>query len=137
MSEVLAQTGLSQRTVYRMVAEGRLKQAQRRIPGRRPMSVFDPGGVAEITASTFRPSVQPQRSTPEDGNKIDKHGSQAEQSSDSPIPPSELSFKLYLNEEEAIRYTGFGRAFLRAHAKGRMIGPNGSKVYRRVDLEKL
>jgi hypothetical protein len=53
------------------------------------------------------------------------------------LPPSELSFKLYLNEEEAIHYTGFGRAFLRASGKGKPIGPHGTTVYRRVDLEKL
>jgi predicted DNA-binding transcriptional regulator AlpA len=137
MGEVVAQTGLSERTVYRMVAEGRLKQAQRRIPGRRPMSVFDPSGVAAISASTFKPRARPQQPAPQDGNAIVKDGLQREETFDSLLPPSELSFKLYLTEEEAIRYTGFGRAFLRATGKGRMIGPRGSKVYRRVDLEKL
>jgi predicted DNA-binding transcriptional regulator AlpA len=127
MGDVMARTGMSQRTVYRMVTEGRLKQARRPIPGRRPLSVFDPGNVAEIAAST----VKPNRSAAQTVTRV------PESFPGSLLPPSELSFKLYLTEEEAIHYTGFGRAHLRAHGKGRAIGPHGSRVYRRVDLEKL
>jgi predicted DNA-binding transcriptional regulator AlpA len=132
MNEVVARTGLSQRTVYRMVTEGRLKQGQRRIPGRRPLPVFDPAAIAEIEASTVKPRVPRQHD-----NAPAEEGMPAENAADSLLPPSELSFKLYLTEEEAIRYTGFGRAYLRAHGKGRPIGPHGARVYRRVDLEKL
>jgi predicted DNA-binding transcriptional regulator AlpA len=127
MADVVARTGLSQRTVYRMASQGRLQQAQRRIPGRRPLAVFSPESVSEIVASTGQPSPKPQaRSEPA-----------ADGVTGSVLPPSELSFKLYLNEEEAIRYTGFGRAWIRVHGKGRPIGPHGAVVYRRVDLEKL
>lgn len=61
MPEVIAATGMSQRTIYRMVTEGRLKQAARPIPGRRPLPVFDPVGVAELAQSTLkaRPQVLP------------------------------------------------------------------------------
>ena len=137
MGEVVAQTGLSQRTVYRMVSEGRLTQAQRRIPGRRPLSVFDPIEVAGIVASTSGPKPISGRPV----NRRDKDSAEeapdGERFPGAALPPSELSFKLYLTEEEAIRYTGFGRAHLRAFGKGKMIGPHGSRVYRRVDLEKL
>jgi predicted DNA-binding transcriptional regulator AlpA len=133
MNEVVARTGMSQRTVYRMVTEGRLKQAQRRMPGRRPLSVFDPRAVAQIAASTLRPDViRQQNATPSATQNEDP-----DVVSGTLLPPSELSFKLYLTEEEAVRYTGFGRAHLRACGKGKMIGPHGARVYRRVDLEKL
>jgi hypothetical protein len=122
MSEVIARTGLSQRTIYRKVIEGQLRQANRTVPGRRPLPVFDPGSISEMTASGPKPTVKQQ---------------QEKGLAETPLPPSELSFKLYLTEEEAIRYTGFGRAHLRTHGKGRPIGPNGARVYRRVDLEKL
>jgi hypothetical protein len=137
MSEVVAQTGLSQRTVYRMVTQGQLKQAQRRIPGRRPLPVFDPRRVAAIAASTLRPGATRRQTTTPNIDAPVKPGPQPEPVSDALLPPSELSFKLYLTEEEAIRYTGFGRAHLRAHGKGKPIGPHGSRVYRRVDLEKM
>ena len=136
MSDVVSQTGLSQRTVYRMVTEGRLTQGQRRIPGRRPLSVFDPSEVAEIVASTSNPrSIRHQGAHPDETTPAAQGPDSG--TSGAPLPPSELSFKLYLTEEEAIRYTGFGRAHLRAYGKGRMIGPHGTRVYRRVDLEKL
>jgi hypothetical protein len=135
MSDVVAQTGLSQRTIYRMVAEGRLRQGQRRVPGRRPMAVFDPEAVAEISASTIR-SGDIQEPAPERAGRAGKADVRNDDF-DSGLPPSELSFKLYLTEQEAIRYTSFGRAWLRAHGKGKPIGPHGSRVYRRVDLEKL
>jgi hypothetical protein len=127
MAEVVARTGLSQRTIYRMVNQGQIKQAQRRIPGRRPMPVFAPAGVAGLVASTIPVVTKPAA----------KGESAEEGVYPSLLPPSELSFKLYLTEEEAIRYTGFGRAYIRTHGKGRPIGPHGSRVYRRVDLEKL
>lgn len=61
MPEVIAATGMSQRTIYRMVTEGKLRQASRPIPGRRPLPVFDPADVATLAQSTLRalPQIMP------------------------------------------------------------------------------
>ena len=61
MSEAISQTRMSQRTIYRMVAEGKLRQDSRPIPGRRPLPVFDPAGVAELARSTLKanPEIMP------------------------------------------------------------------------------
>ncbi len=107
IGEVITRTGLSQRTVYRMVSDGRLKQGQRRIPGRRPLSVFDPAEVAKNSTAFSKPR--------ENQPVIDSQDTEA--LSCALLPPSELSFKLYLTEEEAVRYTGFGLAHLRAYGK--------------------
>jgi hypothetical protein len=132
MSEVVARTGMSERTIYRKVTEGQLIQAQKPMPGRRPLPLFDPGSVAEVMASAFKPRANArQKAIPPGDESAERDGT------GSFLPPSELSFKLYLTEDEAIRYTGFGRAFLRTHGKGKPIGPHGSTVYRRVELEKL
>jgi len=53
------------------------------------------------------------------------------------LPPSELRCKLYLTEDEAVEYTGLGRGYIRANAKGKTNGPNRSTMYRRDDLGKL
>ena len=137
MGEVVARTGMSQRTIYRMVSGGHIRQAQRPMPGRRPMSVFDPVNVMEIAASTVKAGAPPSQSAIPRHNQPLERDSRKEIVPGSPLPPSELSFKLYLTEEEALRYTGFGREHLRVHGKGKRIGPHGSTVYRRVDLEKI
>src|SRR5438270_126122 len=83
-------TGLSQRTVYRMVTEGRLKQAQRRVPGRRPLSVFDPGAVSAIVASTVKPDAIRQHTAPPQASASSNEGPPAETVSGPLLPPSEL-----------------------------------------------
>jgi hypothetical protein len=52
-------------------------------------------------------------------------------------PLSDLAHKLYLTEDEAVRYTGLGQAELRRCARGATRGPRGAFVYRRRDLEAL
>jgi excisionase family DNA binding protein len=61
MGEVIKATGMSERTVYRQVTLGRLKQATRPVPGRRPLSVFDPVGVQQLIESMVkaRPEILP------------------------------------------------------------------------------
>jgi hypothetical protein len=139
MGDVIAQTGMSERTIYRMVTEGKLKQAQRPVPGRRPLSVFDPDDVAGLVASTMKPNGSALQTVAQT-NVLDILRQALHPDEDAgaaPLLPSELQVKLYLTEAEAVEYTGLGRGYIRANAKGKTIGPNRSTVYRRADLEKL
>lgn len=58
MPEVKTKTGMSQRTIYRMVQEGKLRQASRPIPGRRPLPVFHPGDVATFEEQQVKGSYE-------------------------------------------------------------------------------
>jgi len=91
------------------------------MPGRRALAVFDPGGVADIVASAGRPNAA----------SVEK-----ESVPGALLPPSELSFKLY-SQRRRLSVIQDSAAHIFPHGKGKKIGPHGSSVYRRVDLEKI
>jgi hypothetical protein len=45
IGEVMARTGMSERSVYRAVSDGRLRAAQQPLPGRKPLPVYHPEDV--------------------------------------------------------------------------------------------
>jgi predicted DNA-binding transcriptional regulator AlpA len=47
MDDVKRATGLSERSVYRLVEERKIRQESRPVPRRRPLPIFHPGDVAE------------------------------------------------------------------------------------------
>jgi hypothetical protein len=51
MGEVQQQTGMSERSVYRRVTAGELRQAERPVPGRKPLPVFHPEDVRQYVAA--------------------------------------------------------------------------------------
>lgn len=59
MGEVRARTGFGERTVYRRVDEGKLRQAQREMPRRRPATVFHPDDVAALAEPMAKPLILP------------------------------------------------------------------------------
>jgi hypothetical protein len=53
------------------------------------------------------------------------------------VAPLPIDHKRYLTLEQAVEYTGLGKAYIREHATGWPIGPHRSTVFRRADLDKL
>lgn len=47
----MQRTGMSERSVYRAVTEGRLHTAQRPIPGRKPLTIYDPTDVEKLESA--------------------------------------------------------------------------------------
>lgn len=64
-------------------------------------------------------------------------GARRDADRESPPAIADLALKLWLTEDEAVRYTGVGRGALRARVTPEAIGPRGALVYRRRDLEAL
>jgi excisionase family DNA binding protein len=57
-------TGQSERTIERMVARGEIRQAYRRVPGRRPLAVLNPEDVERLKAQTVQPVMSEYGATP-------------------------------------------------------------------------
>jgi len=54
------------------------------------------------------------------------------------LAPSELRYRIFLSEDEAVAFTGLGKGTIRKLVKPlHRVGPLQSNVYRRTDLEKL
>jgi predicted DNA-binding transcriptional regulator AlpA len=53
------------------------------------------------------------------------------------VVPLPIDHKRYLTLDQAVEYTGLGKAYIREHATGWPIGPHRSTVFRRADLDKL
>lgn len=53
------------------------------------------------------------------------------------LAPSELRHRLYLSEDEAVRFTGLGKTELRRTLKPSKRGPRAANVYKRAELERL
>jgi predicted DNA-binding transcriptional regulator AlpA len=145
MGEVTERTGMSERTVYRMVTEGKLKQAQRPIPGRRPLPVFDPHDVEELAAATLK--ARPQMISNETAiapvrmlADAIRSAAHPEEQADDGLPLSELAHKVYLTTAEAVRYSGVTVDVLAEMVEKKKVHRLESMRpfrYRRTDLEKL
>lgn len=142
MNEVKQQTGMSERTIYRMVEEGKLRQAKRPIPGRKPLSVYDPDNVAELARLALR--ALPQVMLPDGGmaetaivpvaNALVEAIHIAAFRTSSEL--AELAHKTYLTIDEARRLTGLSERTIQRAAKDGAVKRMG-RVYRRADLERL
>lgn len=148
MPEVTARTGMSQRTIYRHVEEGRLRKAERPIPGRRPLPVFHPEDVENLMAMI--PQVLPvssqELSLPHSAAVAKPVTVTAKPLAHSdgmisiPLSLNELRHKVYLETDEAVRYSGLNEDYLATLAKaGKIVRITSMRPYRyrRVDLEAL
>lgn len=150
--------GVAEKTVDRMANSGEIQKATRKQPGRPPMVVFHPDDVGRARAARQQvpppfvmpngagTAVQPMsRTVVQPASDFDVHRTVDVSPGHvgqavgrmSTLPPSELAHKLWLTEDEAVRYTGLGRGYLERKAKAERIGPRGALVYRRKDLDAL
>jgi hypothetical protein len=134
--------GVSTKTIQKYVAQGRLTQQMQSQINKPARAVIEPSGLERMVrersqvgdegARNSSPNVPALRS----GMALEPL---LELFARRETPLSDLSHKLYLTEDEAVRYTGLGRAYLRTltSAEGRKIGPRGALVYKRAELEAL
>jgi muconolactone delta-isomerase len=142
----------AQKTIEREASRGKIEQAWRRIPGRRPLAVFNPDDVEKLRATTVQAfPVQDGSPAPVGDTKalarLPRAGSPEQffaglaQAIAAPRIPADRKF--YLSLAEAAELTGFGITHLRrlvADGKLELVkgaGPHGADLLRRADLEKL
>lgn len=140
-ADAIRDLGLSERTIERLIQAGRIRTAQRRVPGRRPLTVLHPDDVEQI-----RREIIPAQPTGPPPVPAARHSNGA------PLPS--LSFeafqallrgpavplhrKLYLTVAEAVAYSGLPKAVLLRwiHAGTLPAIRAGGYRIRRADLER-
>ncbi len=146
-AEAVALLGISERTIERMVQAGRIHQAYKHVPGRRPIAVLNPKDISKVKAETIKPVSVPVTHEDTDGasGALVPLPSQNAAASlltalASATPPRvSVLNKLFLTLKEASEYAGLPVAYLR-----QVIGEGtlpalktGGYRIRRADLEKL
>lgn len=152
-TQVAQMLAVSTKTVEKLAGDGKLQQQTVPRQGRPPIVVFHPGDVERERQARnpdgqlfVVPPEKPDVATAMVGTlaaiaeKVTGPAAlppppEREETEALELPPSELRWKLFLTEREAVRYTGLGAAALRRRAKPEPIGPNGANVYRRADLD--
>jgi hypothetical protein len=160
MGDVVIQTGMSERTIYRYITEGKIRQAQRPLPGRKPLTVLHPDDIAAVTATRVRNQMQILPPAAE-SVKMAVAESVREALLERAIPPAaepklleapagdpansdngamrrqDWPLPIMLTEDEAVFYTGAGISFLRRAVHWRRVGPRGAYVCLRIHLDAL
>jgi muconolactone delta-isomerase len=135
----------AEKTIEREAARGKIQQAWRRIPGRRPIAVFNPDDIERLQVQTVRAFPAPAADTSKALARIAPASSEffAGLAAAIAAPRMLPMNKLHLSLAEAAEYTGFGVVYLRRQiAAGKIAvvkgaGPHGADVIRRTDLDKL
>lgn len=105
--------GISERTLDRLITDGKIAQGQRRIPGRRPLPVVNPGDIERLEAETVKPVVM---------NDASGSGSKALATRANALPMlaglaqmlgQQQPNRLFLTLDEASAFSGLSRSFLR------------------------
>lgn len=111
--EAAERLGVSERTLERLIADGKITQSHRRVPGRRPLAVVNPADIERLEAETVKPIVV---------NDSSGSGSKALATRANVLPMlaglvaamgQQQPNKLFLNLEEASALSGLSQAFLR------------------------
>lgn len=139
--QVAQRLGVMPRTVAEFIVKGKLKPKKYQRPGvgGGPVNLFDPAEVdallqerANTKLEIMPAAMQPLRPT---------NALQAAQPTTAAhvvtLPMEPLPPKRYLMLDEAAQYTGLGKSYIAANAKGRPHGPHGATVYSREELDKL
>ena len=136
----------SEKTISRMAAQGKIEKALRRVPGRKPMPVFNPRDIDRMHSQTVDLKPFPveavkeekalARAPSQDGAKLFAQLLADRLGSPQAVP---LERKLFLSLEEASEYTGMPKGWLRRQIKSGELPAilSGGWRIRRADLEKL
>ena len=136
----------SQKTVGRMAAQKKIQRVLRRVPGRKPMPVFNPDDIEAIRAEMVQVEPFPVKERGK-GKALARLPSQggvdllAQLLADriSPARSVPVEQKVFLNLKEAVEYSGLSKAWLMREIKSGKIKAmkTGGWRIRRSDLEQL
>ena len=135
----------SQRTIARMADDKKIRRVLRRIPGRKPLPVFNPDDIETLRAEMVQ--VEPAPAAGQDRKALALRSGQAQvdlfaqllRDRLSAAPRVPVERKLFLRLEEATEYSGMTRArLLRLIKEGSLDATRdrGWKI-RRSDLEQI
>ena len=136
----------SQKTVSRMAAQKKIQRVLRRVPGRKPMPVFNPDDIEAIRAEMVQVEPFPVKEQGE-VKTLARQPSQggvellAQLLADrmSPARSVPVEQKVFLNLREAVEYSGMPKAWLLREIKSgkiKAIKAGGWRI-RRSDIEQL
>jgi excisionase family DNA binding protein len=138
--EVVAQTGLTERTLERKVKRGELRRKTRDIPGRKPLPVFHPEDVARLKEKTLTPvplekaDIAKSRQLAPVSSRLKPTDRQADIAT--LAEATALAFKVYLTMKEAARFLGLSEKYVKkARGNGtlrgiKIIGVRGWRFHR-------
>jgi excisionase family DNA binding protein len=136
----------SEKTISRMAGQGKIEKAMRRVPGRKPMPVFNPTDIERLRRQTVDLKPFPVEEAKEeqalaprpsqDGASLFAQLLADRLGSAQAVP---LERKVFLNLEQASEYTGMPKEWLRRQIKKGDLPAilSGGWRIRRADLEKL
>ena len=135
----------SQKTVGRMAAQKKIQRVLRRVPGRKPMPVFNPDDIEAIRAEMVQVEPFPVKERGEVktlARQTSRGGVEllAQLLADR-MPPASVPVeqKVFLNLKEATEYSGMPKAWLMREIKSgkiKAIKAGGWRI-RRAELEQL
>ena len=136
----------SQKTVGRMAAQKKIQRVLRRVPGRKPMPIFNPGDIEAIRAEMVQVDPFPVKERGEVkalARQTSQGGvdllAQLLANRISPALGVPVEQKVFLNLKEAAEYSGMPKAWLIREIKSgkiKAIKAGGWRI-RRSDLEQL
>ena len=136
----------SQKTVGRMAAQKKIQRVLRRVPGRKPMPVFDPDDIEALRAEMVKVEPFPVRERGEEKALVRQTRQRgvdllAQLLADriSPASAVPVGQKIFLNLKEAAEYSGLPKAWLMREIKSgniKAMKAGGWRI-RRSDLEQL
>ena len=136
----------SQKTVGRMAAQKKIQRVLRRVPGRKPMPVFNPDDIEALRAEMVKVEPFPVRERGEEKALVRQTRQRgvdllAQLLADriSPASAVPVGQKIFLNLKEAAEYSGLPKAWLMREIKSgniKAMKAGGWRI-RRSDLEQL
>jgi hypothetical protein len=127
--------GVSTKTLEKYVAAGKLRQAMQNRINLPPRAVIDPSTLERMVSE--RSSLVTVARSENVPSSPSKNNLEAFAEMLSEVPRTEWPVPLWLTEEQAVRYSGLGIGHLRGTVAWRKIGPRGSLVCKRADLDAL